>query len=62
MYLTKNRLSRSEMWCSTENHNYMRHICTKGFLDSNLNQAVINKISKFHHCRQIRIFTKIVIF
>ena len=29
-------------------HNYMCHICAKGFLDSNINQEVINKISNFH--------------
>ena len=35
------------MWCEAGNHNYMSHICAKGFLDSNLNYAVINKISNF---------------
>ena len=36
------------MWCPVVNHNHMRHICAKGFLDSNFNQAIIEKISFFH--------------
>ena len=36
------------MWCAADNHNYMCHICEKEFLDSNFNEAVINKISNFH--------------
>ena len=36
------------MCCATDNHNYMRHTCTKEFLDSNFNEAVIDKISNFH--------------
>ena len=36
------------MWCAANNHNYMCHICTKGFLDSNFNEAAIDKISNFH--------------
>ena len=35
------------MWHAADNHNYMCHICAKGFLDSNFNQAVIDKISNF---------------
>ena len=35
------------MWCAADNYKYMCHICAKGFLDSNLNQAVIDKISNF---------------
>ena len=31
LYLAENRLSRNEMWCAADNHNYMRHICAKGF-------------------------------
>ena len=31
-----------------DNHSYMCHICAKGILDSNFNQAVIDKISIFH--------------
>ena len=31
------------MWCAADNHNYMCHICAEGFLDSNFNQAVIDK-------------------
>ena len=40
--------SKTEMWCVTDNHNDTCHICAKGFLDSNFNQAVINKISHFN--------------
>ena len=35
------------MWCAADNHNYMCHIYADGFLDSNFNQAVIDKISNF---------------
>ena len=35
------------MWCASDNHNYMCHICAKGFLDSSFNEAVIDKISNF---------------
>ena len=35
------------MRCAVGNHNYMCHICAKGFLDLNLNYAVIDKISNF---------------
>ena len=31
--------------CTADNHNYMCHICTKGFVDSNFNEAVIAQIS-----------------
>ena len=40
-------LSRNEIWCAAGNHNYMSHACAKGFLDSNFNEAVIDKKSKF---------------
>ena len=33
------------MWCVADNHNYMCHVCAKEFLDSNLNEGVIDKIS-----------------
>ena len=59
-HLTENRLSRNETWCAADNHNYKCHIRLKAFLDSNFNQAVIDKISNFH-----KIFTysqKIIIF
>ena len=36
------------MWCVADIHNYKCHVCAKGFLDSNFNQAVIGKISIFH--------------
>ena len=35
------------MLCAADNHNYMCHICAKGFLDSDFNEALINKISNF---------------
>ena len=35
------------MWCATNNHNYMCHICAKRLLDSNFDLAVIDKISNF---------------
>ena len=47
MYLTENRLGRNEMWRAADIHNYMCHIFAKGCLDSNFNQAVIDKISNF---------------
>ena len=43
LYLSENQLSRNEMWCVVDNHNCMCHISAKGFLDSNYNQAVIQK-------------------
>ena len=36
------------MWCAADNHNYMCRIYAKGFLDSNFNQAIIDKILNFH--------------
>ena len=35
------------MWCVVINYNHMRHICANGFLVSNFNLAVIDKISIF---------------
>ena len=35
--LTENWLSRNEILCAAGNHNYMSHMCAKGFLDSNFN-------------------------
>ena len=40
------------MCCAADNHNYMRHICAKEFLDSNFNEAVIDKISNVHDIAQ----------
>ena len=37
---------------AADNHSYMCHICTKGFLYSNFNFAVINKILNFHEIAQ----------
>ena len=36
------------MWCAANNHNYMCHPCAKGLLDSNLNEAVLDKIPFFY--------------
>ena len=41
MYLAENGFGRNEMCCAAGNQN------AKGFLDSNLNYAVIDKISNF---------------
>ena len=43
-----NQLSKNEMWCATDNYSNTCHTCAKGFLDSNFNKVVINKISNFH--------------
>ena len=48
MYLTENRLSWNEIWCSSHNNNYMCHTCAKEVLNSSFNLAVIDKISNFH--------------
>ena len=48
LYLTANRLSWNEMCCASDNHNYMCHTWAKEFLNSNFNEAVIDKISIFH--------------
>ena len=33
------------MWCAADNRNFKCYICAKGVLDSNFNEAVIDKIS-----------------
>ena len=40
-------MSWNEMCSGADNHNYMCHTCAKEYLDSNFNQAVIDKISIF---------------
>ena len=47
LYLSENRLSWNEMCCAADNHNYMCHTCAKEVLDSNFNEAVVDKISIF---------------
>ena len=37
LYLTENWLSRNEIRCAADNHNYMCHICAKGFSNLNFN-------------------------
>ena len=47
----ENWLTRNEIWCAADNHTYMCHICTKGFLDSNFKSSCwqnTDKISNFH--------------
>ena len=47
------------MWCAADNYNYMRRICAKGFLHSDFNQAVIDKILIFlRNHPKFHIFTK----
>ena len=41
------------MCCAADNHNYMCHICAREFLDSNFNQAVIDKYPIFSKLPQI---------
>ena len=41
------------MWYVADNHDYMCHLCAKGFLNSNFNGAVIDKISIFKKLTQI---------
>ena len=48
LYLSEDQLSRNEIWCATDKHSYTCHVCAKGFLDSNFNEAVIDKVSNFH--------------
>ena len=56
-YLTENVLSRNELWCVVDDHNYLCHVCSKEFLDFNFNQAVIdNQISYIHkNCKFLSI-------
>ena len=50
------------MWCAVDNHNYMHHICAKGFLDLSFNEVVIDKISNFHEITPISHIHKNCIF
>ena len=57
LYLTENWLSRNEMWCVADNHNYMCHICAKGFLDSNFNKSNFQEIAQnFTYLRKSQYF------
>ena len=47
LYLTENQFSRNEMWCAADNQNFICQTCAKEVLDSNFNEAVIDKISNF---------------
>ena len=40
MYSPEYSLSKNEMWCAADNHNYVCHICAK--------EQIIDKISNFH--------------
>ena len=51
------------MCCASDNHRHMCHTCAIEFLNSNFNEAVIDKISNFHDIApKFYIFTKFVIF
>ena len=50
------------MWCATDNHNYMCHICAKGVLDSNFNQAVMDKISNINEIAPNFTYSQKIIF
>ena len=39
---------KNKTWCAVDNYNYICDICARGFLDSNLDLAVIDKLSFFH--------------
>ena len=41
------------MWWAADNYNYLCHIYAKGFLNSNFNEAIIEKISNFNELPQI---------
>ena len=47
-FSTESQLTKNKMWCAADNHNDTCHTCSKGFLESNLNEADINKISNFY--------------
>ena len=38
---------RNELWCAVGNHNYLCHMCARGFLDSNLIKSLLTK-HQFH--------------
>ena len=46
-YLSENWFSKNKILSAADNHNYMCHMCAKGFLHSNLSQALITKIPIF---------------
>ena len=52
MSINKIRLSRNEICCAEDSHNYMSKMCAKEFSDSNFNQEVIGKISIFQEIAQ----------
>ena len=45
--MIENQAGRNKILCSQDNLSYMCHIRTKGFLNSNFNEALIDKISIF---------------
>ena len=44
------------MWCASDNHNNMRHICAKELLDLNFNHAIIYKTSIFTYLQKSYFF------
>ena len=47
-YCTEKWLSRNEMWCAADDHNYVCDICAKEFFDSEFHWSSIDKISNFN--------------
>ena len=63
LYLTENRLSWNEMWCTPDNHTYMCHTCAKDFFKFELQLSSYWQNIRFSwNCPKFHIFTKIVIF
>ena len=63
--LTKNWWRKNKISCNADNHDYICHIRAKGFVDSDINEAVIDKISNFQEIAPnftFHIFTKILFF
>ena len=63
LYLTENRSSWNEIWCASDNSNYMCHICAKEIFRFELQLSSYWQNIKFsRYCPKFHIFTKIVIF
>ena len=53
------------MWCAVDNHNYVCHICAKGFLNSNLSNYLQNtnfftKLPQISHTHKNRSLKSII--
>ena len=63
LYITENRWSWNEMWCTSDNHNHMCHTCAKEFFKFKLWLSSYWQNIKFsRYCPKFHIFTNIVIF